>query len=148
MATKQALLDAGISPWPPSDPNDQAVKDFAKAVASVVFNGEANLGTFLRGLMVPQRLPNLAVSDQGAFDEVTLSAPGAVLAVNAVSGSPTGPLVADAVGTPGSGEYGVIYDGDGVATIRLDNGSDAITQITVMALQLPAEMAAVLNEEV
>lgn len=146
MTSKRQLLDDGLDPFPPTQVT-KAVTDLGQALSSLLMNGDVNLGTFLRRLMVPQRLATLAVVTGGTFDEVVLDDPGGVLAVNGVTGSTLGPLTEDAVGTPGTGEYGVIYDSDGVATVRL-LPADAITAITVVAFQLPQAMADMLNADV
>lgn len=62
---------------------------------------------------------------------VTLSAPGAVLAVEATAGSSTGPKELQFSAAPAAGFVRVEYDSSGIATLTF-NAADAITEAAVM----------------
>lgn len=137
MTTKQEALDTDRD-WPPAEPDTE----LGSALQSVLFDGSANFGTFLRRLMVPQKLTALAVVAGGTYDTVTLAAPGAVLAVN---GNTTGVMAEKVSGTPTTGTYVVTYSSDGVAEIKV-LAADGNSTLDVTALQLPQAMADVLGE--
>lgn len=136
MATKEAVLDTERD-WPPEAPD----LELGSALISLFYDGSAKIGSFLRALMVPAKLDGLALTSGGTYDTCTLEKPGAVIAVRGV-----GPLVEKVGGNPITQTYTTSYDSDGICTITV-LAADGATALDVRALQLPTEMADMLNAE-
>lgn len=138
MATKEQALDTSRD-WPPKEPD----LELGSALISLMYDGSAKLGSFLRALMVPQKLTGLGLTSGGTYDTCTLDKPGAVFAVR---GQGVGVLAELVATNPTTLTYTTSYDSDGVCTITV-LASDGATALDVQAFQLPQEMADVLNAE-
>lgn len=132
MASNQDQLNLGLPAVP--DPPELTVEATRYGNAYLGVSGKngapTNWGDYLR--RIPVTLTNQSV----AGSSHTTSSPGAVLAVQATTGSFTGVLAVRITGSPESGQCQVTYNSNGTATITT-NGGDAITKIAIQQLQVP-----------
>lgn len=140
MPTNREVIDAGA----PALPDPPAITDeslrYGNALGGV-WGSEASPSEY--GSYVVGRIPSTEGGIAVASNTVTLSTPGAVVAVSASLAASTGAKVISPAPAQ-AGEVRVAYDADGIPTLTFA-GADAVTECAVHQMRIPAALVAHMN---